>query len=284
MVIVIARSLLIAVFSFFWFSFSDDLDVLLYRSTGLSMRAAMWFSRLIVSAGLLWIVLDWAGQLRLKRSRFVAFVFAALTVVMMLTLTIHDQQIVRGDLQPVIFMILPFSLVVIGWLLPQQSLMWKAPKWLTIILSIAVICIPFILHPPNLLPGIPSKTSDVNKDAFYEWLESSPDDIDISLPNQLIAFYSPSCRFCRYTSYKVDGFLRRNDVPTVVVFPGSFSDASPYFTNKDIQSLPAISMSPTTLFSITNRRVPMLLHMQYGEIKDVYRYNTFDDRKLSRSL
>jgi len=284
MIIGLARSILIAAFFWFWFTYTDDIDVFIYRSTGLSIRAAIWFTRLVVGFGLLWFVLEWCGVLRLKRTRFFAIVLSALTVILFLTLSVGDKQIIRGQLYPSWLLALPFLAIITAWLLPQQRSFWTAPKWLVVVLGMAATTTPFILHPPSLWPGIMVVDSDVNKAVFYEWLTTNDQGIDPTLPNQLIAFYSPSCKFCRYTSYKVDGFLRDHDIPTTVVFPGRFDDASPYFKQKGIRELPTIAASPKTLFTISNKRVPLILHLQYAEIKGVYRYNTFDDRRIKKLL
>ncbi len=280
----IARSILIAVFFWFWFSYTDDIDVFIYRSTNLSLRGSLWFTRLIVGFGLLWFTLEWCGRLQLKRTRFFAISLSILTIVMFSTLSFGDKQIIRGELYPAWLLSPPFIAVITAWLLPQKRSFWKAPKWLVIILGIASFTVPFILHPPSLIPGIASRDGDVDKAVFYEWLTNNDQGVNPTLPNQLIAFYSPTCKFCRLTSYKIDGFLRDHNVPTIVVFPGQFKDASPYFDQRGIEELPAIGIPPNVLFSITNKRVPMVLHLQYAEIKGVYRYNTFDDKRIRQQL
>ena len=283
MLLRIFRTLLISVFFLYGILYIQDLEVLFFRSSPLDLRWSIWIIRLILSLSFIWLLLDWLGALHARRFRLLSWVFATLITVLYVSLSFNDQLIIRGKLLPVWLIALPLVVLSIALLLPHHPLRWRAPRWVSIFLSTLALCLPFVLSPPDLWPGIHAKDSDMNTRSFSQWLETQFSEEDINKPNQLIAFYSPSCKFCRYTAYKVDGLIRRVDLPVTVVFPGKFDDATPYFTQKDLTILPAKSMPPSELFDITNRRVPLVVQLSFGEITGVYRYSEFDDKRIKQS-
>ncbi|MCH8545429.1 MAG: hypothetical protein LAT54_01735 [Cryomorphaceae bacterium] len=238
----------------------------------------------MLSLAFIWLLLDWLGFINGKRFRILSWLLAIITVILLFSLNISDQQIIRGKLVNSWFIAMPLLAFVAALLLPNRPSHWSMPRWLGVFLSAVALCLPFILSPPDLWPGIDSKDSDMNKRSFYQWLEANFTEEEISQPNQLIAFYSPSCKFCRYTAYKVDGLIRQINLPVTVVFAGEFDDASPYFTQRGLTALPAKPSKPSELFDITNRRVPMVVQLSYGEITGIYRYAEFDDKRIKHSM
>lgn len=284
MLLRIARTLLLSAFFLYGLLYIRDLEILFFRSSSLNLRWSIWLPRFMLSLAVIWVVLDWIGALQGKRIRILSGILAVLIVILLFTINFDDQQILRGKLLPVWHIVLPSLVLPIAILLPHQPLAWRAPRWLIVFLFILGMCLPFILSSPDLYPVILSKDSDMNKRSFYLWLETNFSEEEINQPNQLIAFYSPSCKFCRYTAYKLDGLIRQTKLPVTVVFPMKFDDATPYFTNKDIMVLPAKSASPSELFDISNRRVPLVVQLSHGEIKGVYRYTEFDDKRIKQSM
>jgi hypothetical protein len=278
----IIRTVVFGGLFFFLLGKDDYMDAFVYSASPFHLMWSFLTGRIFLGMMLFYPLMDWLGLWRNKFVKITRILSIALLTYLIITLEYSGTLYYRGENIPNFIPAAGILIPLIFIILPPGNKTLRFPAWSAYVLLGIAIAVPNILSPPDLFPFQKSRTENLNNEAFYAFaLQSALP--DSTAANQLIAFYSANCKYCRFTAVKIDGFIKKNAVETdnvAVFFAGNIPDASDYFTMQNLNVPPHDTINPGMLFTITNRSVPAVIHLQYGKIVGTYRFRTFNDREI----
>lgn len=264
---------------FFIFILNDDyLDLFLYHTTPLSLAWAYMAARMITTMMLFIPIADWLNH----QDEFFTVTFRYTLAILIIPWLIFgfsytDPFFYKGKVIANAWFAIPFILIAVISLLKLPPLAYKKKIFLSIFALIATLIIPQAISPPDLLPGS-NFANTLNQDVVLSHDEFSV--IDFNASNQLVCFYTVSCPFCKMAAQKIDDWAIKHEIPfdnIKAIIPGNYTNPEDYFNYMGLHPLKVQNLSAETFNRITGGRVPLILHLQYGEIKATYRFRDFHD-------
>lgn len=173
--------------------------------------------------------------------------------------------------------------------------------WITAPLLIAPFIATFILTPPD---SWFFKEGDVryDKDLFIStFVNNDSDDaisdttqVALALPSlnkscKLVAFFSPSCSFCRLAAEKVSTIASRNDIDknkVVYVFPDGYEQNryDDFYERANSAKFSEIRINRDLFVQITRAAFPVILLVNDGEVVAAYDYRAINEQQITNLL
>lgn len=264
---------------FTFFALNDDyLDLFLYHTTPLSLAWSYMAARMITTMMLFIPISDWLNHQDEFYSITFRYTLAALIIPWLIFgFPYTDPFFYKGKIIANAWFAVPFLIIAVMVLLKIPPLPYKKKTYVSFISLIITLIIPQAISPPDLLPGS-NFANSLNQDIELKREQFSI--VDFNAPNQLICFYTAKCPFCKMSAQKINDWASKNEIPfenIKAVIPGNYSNPEDYFNFMGLHPIEAQNLSPEVFNRITGGRVPLIIHLQYGNIKATYRFRDFHD-------
>ena len=160
-----------------------------------------------------------------------------------------------------------------------KDLFFKFRISVLIIILLSGLLVPFVITPPDSF--IQNKTSTYNDQALKDFLSEQELDDD----RLLLCFYGTSCRFCKLAARKISVINEKS--PTNgnmhLAFLGSSDQISDFIEEtgtKDKNNITTIQLKPKEFLEITNGKMPLILHLENGNVIEHYGYRNISEKAL----
>ena len=273
---------------------ADAFEVYLYQLGIFSFDWSAWLARLLISFELI-IGIGFITRFRYQTIWWLAMlslaIFSSYLMIRVFQGSVSDC-FCFGELMSMTprESLLKNLLLVLLMLLVRKTDSREIRLWRRVFISSAVVALvlPAIISPPdNLLPGRIS-LAEMDRQSLTGAFNSGTIPSELKQGKKLVCFYSTSCKFCQLSSSRVSSAFRRNELPVDrmhVIFLGSDTAAVVNFkleTNA-LDSRHSF-ISAQSFLSITKGRMPLIILMEDGEIKEVWNYRQFKEDDMVRFL
>lgn len=204
-----------------------------------------------------------------------------------------------------------YSLVMMGIVLLMgllASLPFYSKWYVTTILILAPFVATFILSPPdswfygegegrfdselfsNQLANTETVADDTPADDTVAGMKGSLSMFGLDEGRHLVAFFSPSCGYCRLTAEKIAVIVSRFDLPSdriLYVFPDVGPDEEKYNSFYEKAMSPKFEearIDKDLFIRITRAAFPLVLLVEDGNVVATYAYRGIDEKHLGTFL
>jgi hypothetical protein len=186
------------------------------------------------------------------------------------------------------FLISVLLLVGLFYLIkPFRSYFKAYSRFASYALVFIAITLPLVLVPPDALYlRIYDYATAVNAAQFEQTIgQQEADKFQLKGQKKLICFFSPNCRYCQLAAKKLTIVAKRHHIPAEQIlhlFFGKEESLSPFYAREGIAEVPHHIIPPTDFLDITRGKMPVIVLVEDGAIKDKFRYRSLDEAQVAR--
>lgn len=273
------------------FSGMDSFEIYLYSSSFLSYDASAVLARLIIAAELL-IGFSFISLIAFKSMwRFAMGFIGVLTLFLL-------WQFARGNdenchclgelmaMSPGLSVLKNIGLLVLmAFTARSHSWHFKASRWVFAAVILTSLALVTIISPPDLLIKGSYDAATHDQQALEQALNDQDIPLEFASGRKLIAFFSPGCRYCKLTSRRIGEIVSRGELDSSQVGLVFWADTTlnplPFFEETKSPHFAYTTMDTELYLKITKGRMPLVLLVEDGEVKDQMNYRRFEESRIA---
>ena len=182
-----------------------------------------------------------------------------------------------------------YSLVLVAVALAMAllaSFSFYSRWWITVPLIVAPFVATFILSPPD---SWYFREGDAHYDEELFMEDEHLSSIRTSENRALVAFFSPTCGFCRLSAEKISTVVMRNDIDAekiVFVFPDGFEENryQSFYERANSSKFAEVRIDKDLFVRVTRAAFPVILLVDNGEVKATYAYRSINEQEITDFL
>jgi uncharacterized membrane protein YphA (DoxX/SURF4 family) len=270
-----------------WFKIQslDAFEIYVYSFGLLKLNTTFLFSRLLISIELLIGILLIVG-IYLKHTVYSSIsILGGFTVFIIILILTNNKEHCHcfGDLVEMSHLTsIIKNLILIGFLLlifKSQPLVKKYHRILLTSVVLFSFAIPFILSPPDSFRYQKySEMSRYNKQMLNEFLKEN----QLKDKSMVLCFFGTNCRFCKLAVKKVAVISEKSEEMSLLhyAFWGNENQIEEFFAETNTPVVSHSSIPGPIFLRITKGRMPLILLIKDGKVKQKYGYRDIDEKEI----
>jgi len=173
-----------------------------------------------------------------------------------------------------------FLIVALLLIYKKSTFKIRFQKFIFVISLLICFVLPVSLSPPDSFYfKTEKKLTNYNSEYLQEFLDQNS---SLQEGKRIISFFGTSCRYCKLATKKIKVIIEKSNQKNLFsyVFWGSENSIQKFIDKTNSANLAYKILEGTRFLKITNGKLPLILVLENGKVKDSFGYRDINDNKI----